>query len=218
MPGPFDYKNGISYIKGLNKYEALYDVNIKQHFAALLNLSPREIRFRNDAEATIAGEVLSGAAKHLDNVIGVTLGTGFGSAYCQEQVTKDLNLGGDLFKDSIADDYLSTRWFLTRYQELTGISLTGVKELATIAEVSLTAKQIFEEFAMNMSVFLTKPLNWFKPQALMLGGNIAKASALFLTSLKLRLAGTTIILAELGEQAALIGAAALFKQQKDVEI
>ncbi|MDF2433037.1 MAG: hypothetical protein JWP44_2668, partial [Mucilaginibacter sp.] len=29
MPGPFDYEKGISYIKGLDKYEALYGVNIK---------------------------------------------------------------------------------------------------------------------------------------------------------------------------------------------
>jgi len=29
MPGPFDYENGISYIKGFDKYEALYGMNIK---------------------------------------------------------------------------------------------------------------------------------------------------------------------------------------------
>ena len=218
MPGPFDYENGISYIKGLNKYEELYGMNIKQYFAGLLNLPFREIRFRNDAEATIAGEALAGAAKHLNTVMGVTLGTGFGSAYCQEQITRDLNLGSDPFKNSIADDYLSTPWFIQTYKELTGISLPGVKDLAVVAEASLAARRVFEEFAINMSAFLVKPLNWFKPQALMLCGNIAKASDLFLTSLKLRLNGTTIIIAELGEQAALIGAAALFKRQTDVEV
>src|SRR5690625_4892220 len=29
MPGPFDYENGISLIKGLGKYDALYKINIR---------------------------------------------------------------------------------------------------------------------------------------------------------------------------------------------
>jgi len=30
MPGPFDYANGISLIKGQDKYEALYQMNVKE--------------------------------------------------------------------------------------------------------------------------------------------------------------------------------------------
>ena len=30
MPGPFDYENGISLISGVNKYQSLYGLNIKQ--------------------------------------------------------------------------------------------------------------------------------------------------------------------------------------------
>lgn len=212
MPGPFDYENGISYIKGLDKYEALYGMDVKQYFANLLNLYPSEIRFRNDAEATIAGEVLAGAGKNRENVMGVTLGTGFGSAFCSHQVTQDLNLGSDPYKDSIADDHLSTRWFLKRYAELTGASLNGVKELAALAETDEKARQTFSEFALNMSDFLAGPLNRFKPEKLILCGNIAKSYSFFLPLLRLRLSDTNIVLAELGEQAALIGAAGLFKQ------
>src|SRR5687768_16206029 len=29
MPGPFDYENGISLIRGLHKYESLYGLNVK---------------------------------------------------------------------------------------------------------------------------------------------------------------------------------------------
>ena len=53
MPGPFDYEKGISYITGLSKYEALFGLDIKQYFAALLKLGPQLVRFRNDAESTI---------------------------------------------------------------------------------------------------------------------------------------------------------------------
>src|SRR5690348_12149288 len=37
MPGPFDYQEGISFIKGLDKYEALYGRNVKKLLAAKLS-------------------------------------------------------------------------------------------------------------------------------------------------------------------------------------
>ncbi len=52
-------------------------MDIKQYFAGLLLLDPSLIKFRNDAESTIAGEVLAGAGKGFESVMGVTLGTGF---------------------------------------------------------------------------------------------------------------------------------------------
>jgi glucokinase len=216
MPGPFDYQTGICYIKGLNKYEALFGMDIKAHFARSLKMDGSAIRFRNDAEATIAGEVLAGAGKGYARVMGVTLGTGFGSAYCQDRVTKDLDLANDPFKDSIADDHLSTRWFLRRYAELTGKSLTGVHELTSIAENSSTGKQIFDEFAVNMSFFLAEPIKKLDPDVLILCGNISKSAKFFLDTLKSRLNGTNIRLSSLGEHAALIGAAGLFKDSSNV--
>ena len=211
MPGPFDYEKGISYIKGLDKYEALYGLNIKDLLAGLLKLQPQMIRFRNDAESTIAGEVLTGAGKEFNKVMGITLGTGFGSAYSENKITKDINLGSEPYKDTIADDYLSTRWFLKRYKELTGIILTGgVKELSSIAEKNLVAQDIFKEFAINMADFLKKPVEHLKPEILIICGNIAKASGFFLPELAKALHPLPIKLAQLGENAPLIGVAATF--------
>lgn len=170
------------------------------------------IRFKNDAEATIAGEVFIGAGKEYQNVMGLTLGTGFGSAYSKSGITKDINLGGEPYKGTIADDYLSTRWFLRRYNELTGIALTdGVKELSLLAEKSEVARDVFKEFAMNMIDFLSRPIKQLSPQVLILCGNIAKASKFFLPYLAQGLSSTTIKLAQLGENAPLIGAAAMFR-------
>ncbi|HEY8780019.1 MAG TPA: ROK family protein [Mucilaginibacter sp.] len=211
MPGPFDYANGICYIKGLNKYEALYGMGIKQYLADRLKLDPQLVRFRNDAESTIAGEVLTGAGENYTNVMGVTLGTGFGSAYSENKITNDINLGSKSYRETIADDYFSTRWFLKRYKELTGILLTGgVKELAELARESIVARDIFKEFAINMSDFLSLYIEQYRPEALIICGNIAKASEFFLPYLTLRLISTTIKLAQLDENAALIGSAAMF--------
>ncbi len=185
MPGPFDYEKGISYITGLSKYEALYGLDIKAHVAEFLQLDPAMVRFRNDAEATIAGEALAGAGKGYNKVVGVTLGTGFGSAICTYGVARDLNLGSDPYKDSIADDHLSTRWFLKRYHELTGANILNVKELAGQIRADPFARRVFEEFGSNMAEFLSRPLSVLSPDVLVLCGNIAKASAYFCPNLKL---------------------------------
>jgi len=211
MPGPFDYEKGISYIKGLDKYEALYGVSIRESLAALLKFDPQMIRFRNDAESAVAGEVLTGAGQAYNKVMGVTLGTGFGSAYSKNKITKDINLGSEPYKDTIADDYLSTRWFLKRYNELSGIALTGgVKELSYLAPKSKIARDIFKEFAINMADFLRTPVEQYDPEVLIICGNIAGASEFFLPQLSEALYPLVIKLALLGENAPLIGAASMF--------
>ena len=209
MPGPFDYETGISYITGLSKYESIYGMNIKQQLAEILQLPSEIFKFRNDAEAAIAGEVTAGAGKGLNSIIGITLGTGFGSARSLDGITKDLNLGSEPYKDSIADDHLSTRWFLKRYHELTGLSVTGARELALMANHNPIARDIFNEFAVNMSDFLLEPVLHFKPETLIVCGNIAKASAFFMPVVASRLNMTTVKIGQLGEYAALIGVADL---------
>jgi glucokinase len=218
MPGPFDYGKGISYIKGLDKYEALYGMDIKQYLADRLNIDPAVIRFRNDAESTIAGEVLSGAGRNYQRVMGITLGTGFGSAFTENAVTKDLNLGSNPYMDTIADDYLSTRWFLKRHLALTGVPLIGgVKELAALAHDSAIARDIFIEFANNMSEFLSGPVARYNPEVLIICGNIAGAAEFFMPYLTKKLNSVPIKLAKLGENAPLVGAAAMFDNLNHTE-
>ncbi|WPU97023.1 ROK family protein [Mucilaginibacter sabulilitoris] len=213
MPGPFDYDRGISYIKGLDKYEAIFGMDIKRHLADALAMEPDRVRFRNDAECAIAGEVLAGAGKGYNKVIGITLGTGFGSAFSVEKITKDLNLGSDPHGSSIADDYFSTRWFVKRYAALRDQLLTGgVKELAALAEKSDQAKQVFDEFADGLGAFLLKVTKKLQPEVLVIGGNIAGAADLFLPRLKRNLGPLPVRLGQLGAQSPLIGAAAIFKE------
>lgn len=216
MPGPFGYGDGISYIKGLSKYESIYGMNIRKHLARKLDLDGRQIMFRNDAESTIAGEVLAGAGKDYNRVIGITLGTGFGSAFSNSKQTVDLNLGSDAYKETIADDYFSTRWFVKRYQQVKGKSLDGgVKQLAECAENDAQCREIFEEFANSLASFLLKPVADTQAEVLVICGNIARASKFFLPQLKRQLAHIAIELAQLGENAALIGAAAVFERKAD---
>jgi len=211
MPGPFDYENGISYITGLDKFDAIYGVDIRWQLAVLLSLDAAAIQFRNDAEAAVAGEVWAHFGKYYQNIVGITLGTGFGSAHYKAGITKDVNWGSFAFKDSIADDYLSTRWFLKRYTEISGTRLSEVKQLAGLALTDHQALAVFEEFTLNLGDFLETQLLPLQPQALIICGNIAKASAFFLPGLKTRLKDIQIELAVLGEDAPLFGVASLFQ-------
>lgn len=215
MPGPFDYENGISYITGLHKYELLYAINVKHFFARHFNIAHENIVFRNDAEAFLHGEVLNGAGKGFDNVIGFTLGTGLGSARSIMGVTKDLNWGCVAYKASIADDHFSTRWFLKRYEELSSVKCMNVKEFVGLADTDLRVAQVFDEFADNFAGFIADFLQQSGTDCIVLGGNIAHANQLFLKRLSLglssHLASSKIKIALLGEDAALIGAAFTFQ-------
>ena len=57
MPGPFDYDKGISYIKGLHKFEHLYGENVKELLAENLGIEPGNIVMLNDASAFLLGEI-----------------------------------------------------------------------------------------------------------------------------------------------------------------
>lgn len=215
MPGPFDYQAGISLITGLDKYEALYKLNVKKLLSERLRIPETSILMMNDAACFLRGEVYYGAAKGYQSVIGITLGTGTGSAIHHDGVTTDANLGPSPFMDSIADEYFSTRWFVKSYAELTGKAVNDVKTLAELFASDKHVKDIFAEFVKNLVVFLEGFVKNEKPQIIVMGGNIAQCANLFLKDLitGLKAKGITIPIenAQLGEEAAILGAATLFE-------
>lgn len=220
MPGPFDYKNGISLIKGMNKYESLYGFDIRSHLAVHLEIAPENILFRNDAEAFLHGEVFCGAAKSNRKAIGITLGTGLGSAVSINGITKDAGLGVSDFKDGIAEDYISTRWFVKRYHELTGKPIKDTEALVNLYESEPMVSVIFDEFCASLSRFLQTFIEREQPDVVVIGGNIAQCHALFLNKVQQQLQQTGIFtplkVAELWEDGALLGAAYYSASEKAV--
>ena len=208
MPGPFDYEQGISLMKGMQKYDALHGMNIRNILAEKLDISKEDIIFINDAEAFLRGELASGAASDFERAIGITLGTGLGStSNCKGEV-KDMNLAFSPFLDSIAEEYISTRWFLKRYKELTGKEVSNV-EVFLSTECADTKAQIFEEFATNLASFLNDFIAEEQPQVLVIGGNIAKTWEHFIVQLKEKITDKSVVIrrTEMWEDAALVGAA-----------
>jgi len=222
MPGPFDYKKGISKIEGVQKFDALYGINVKEFLYGLLKRSSMTSVFINDASAFALGEYFAGAAKCSSKALIVTLGTGFGSTFLvngelQQTASDETPENGYLynipFKEGIADEYFSTRWFVKRWHEKTGIRVKGVKEIAQLAlEKNAEALDLFEEFTDNLSQFMYIWLKKFQPEVFVIGGNIAKASGLFIEKLRKNLydkgiVKTKVKICELWDKAPVIGAA-----------
>ncbi|MDB5120670.1 MAG: hypothetical protein JWN56_1888 [Sphingobacteriales bacterium] len=219
MPGPFDYEEGISLMVGQNKYDSFYDLNIKQLLAERLNINKEDILMMNDACCFLKGEVYGGAAREYSDVIGLTLGTGLGSAKYASSFTYDSELWCHPFFDSIVEDYLSSGWFVNRFKELTGLSIKDVKELSSYVDSNVSAKIVFEEFGTNLGLFLVEFINMENPEVVVLGGNIAKAYNLFIPNtlavLEKKSINIPILKAILGEDAAIIGAASLWANNKE---
>ena len=221
IPGPFHYSKGIAMFEGGNdKYESLYKVSIPDELPNYINSDKVNLRFLNDATSFGVGVSTQGKAKNYKRVIVVTLGTGFGSAFIKDGVpqvnTKEVPKGGCLwdkpFKSGISDDYFSTRWCIDRYHELSSELVKGVKEIAEANNDY--SKIVFNEFGSNMTEFMIPFMKKFQPGIIVMGGNISKASHLFLPSFKNKLqkAGLQVDfeISTLMEDAAIIGSAKLF--------
>ena len=155
--------------------------------------------------------MVGGAAKGYSSAIGLTLGTGLGSATYVKGLAADAALWQAPFKEGIAEDYLCTRWFIRRYYELSHRYLEGVKELMALSAKDSVAREVFREFGRNLADFLILFIQKEKPEVVILGGNITQAYELFSAELEEGLAGNVtdlpLLKAVLGERASLIGAA-----------
>ena len=216
FPGPFDYGAGICLIEGVEKYGALYGVNIRAALQARLNLRDLPILFRNDAEAAVMGEARHGAGQNYRRLIGVTLGTGCGSAFLADGIPVTSGPGVPpngwlypvLFRGIRADDVFSRRGLEARLQAA-GITERNVRAAAAAARVGdAGARQIFEAFGADLGTFLNPFAVAFAADAVLVLGRIAGAMDLFGPPLRQALS-VPALPGERGLDAALLGAADL---------
>ena len=79
------------------------------------------------------------------------------------------------FRDSIADDYFSTRWFVTNWNHrFPDKAVMDVKHWRNMLIRRTAAKVLFEEFADHFTGFIAPFLRHFCPDCLVLGGNIMR--------------------------------------------
>jgi len=196
FPGPFDYDAGVSFIKGLDKYESLYGRNIAHLFRADASVmyevpfvSSTPMFFINDVTAFAMGVAASGI--HTEKALCVCIGTGCGSAFLVDgKVVTDGHAGipenGWIyplpFKDSNLDDHLSKRGLEKITAKAIGKPIDG-KTLATMANEQ-KAMDCFTQFGSNIAEGLAPILEEFNPTTLILGGQIMKSFLHFSAPIK----------------------------------
>ena len=179
-PGPFDYDAGVCLVS--HKLPGLYGINLRRELAMAVGLTGRAVSFLNDAEAFLLGEWWAGAARGHTRALGITLGTGLGSAFLEEgrfvrsgRVPADGALYTLVFRGRPVEQTISRGALLARY----GAGRDGdpdVEQIAVRARAGeARARRVFEELAADLGEFLAAPLEAFDPTCLVVGGSIAHA-------------------------------------------
>lgn len=214
FPGPFEFAAGISRMK--HKLPFLYGVDLRQALAERFGWQPAQVRFLHDAGAFLLGEIGAGAAHGVHKAVGITLGTGIGSAFAVDGriVTQGpgVALGGEIwdtpYEGGILEDSLSTRAIQGNYQKRTG-KLREVAEIAASAASDPAAAEVFADFGRHLGLALRALLADFAPQVVVFGGGITRSAHLFLPIAQSHFEGMNLRLlpSALNDQAPLVGAA-----------
>ncbi|MDZ4993265.1 ROK family protein [Clostridium perfringens] len=220
FPGPFDYKNGISLIEGIGKYESLYGVNLKKELETFF--PELEFKFKNDAHLYALGECNFREGKNFNKLLCICIGTGIGSAFVKnknllyegENIPKEGWLYNTPFKDSIADDYISTRG-MVRVAEKANISISTGKELYDLAcNNNQEALNVFKSFGKNLKEFMEQYVKKCNIEAIVIGGNISKAYEFFKEDLERMCSDNNVkvIISKDSTESTLIAIPMLFKK------
>ena len=219
FPGPFDYERGVSHAE--HKHPSLYNVSVRLEMAARFAIDPAQIVFINDAAGYLLGEIFGGAAREGHRVIGMTLGTGVGSAFAVDGkiVTTGVGVppGGEIWnvpwKGGIFEDAISTRAIQGIYKSLTG-QAAEVKEIAARTGSDPNAAETFRRFGRDYGEVLKNLCEGFHPDLVVIGGAIARSACLFLPHANETLGDikVKIVISQLFDQAALVGAGAKWLQ------
>jgi glucokinase len=214
MPGPFDFDTGVSLMR--HKLPHLYGVSLRQLLAERFGWQAGQVRFVHDAAAFLLGEIGAGAARGVSRAVGITLGTGIGSAFAinGRVVTEGRGIppGGEIwnlpYEGGIVEDLLSSRAIQLNYQRSTGL-LPDVAKIAAAAASDPDSAAAFRLFGRHLGLALRMTLSPFAPDAVIVGGGISRSAHLFLPSAQKQLEDLAFRLqvAALFDHAPLVGAA-----------
>ncbi len=193
FPGPFDYENGICLMRGLNKYESIYGVSIKEQIYARLFKNDKKIPivFMHDIEAFARG-ICAYEPYGKSRILHLCIGTGAGSAFTDngEIITHSQSVPENgwiyncAFKDSVIDDYISARGLENLALKHTGHPHSGLELYNMAKSGDSRAKEAFKEFSENTAEAIETFLKSFKPRILLLAGQISKSYEFFADSIK----------------------------------
>jgi glucokinase len=211
-PGPFDYARGVCLVRGVAKLESLYGLSVRDALASVLPPSCG-LRFLNDAEAAIRGEARHGAGRPWTRILGLTLGTGLGSAFVArgEAVREGPGVpdGGEVYAlpwaGGIADQEFSSRGLRHRLRDVPGgrAPFEAIGRRLSAGESPLVG--IFAAFGADLGTFLAPQVGAFAADGVIVLGGLANLLPYFGPALEARVS-VPVVEGELGPHAPLLGA------------
>jgi len=214
VPSVVDVGKGIVYnVMNIPSWEevALRDIVEKE-----FNLP---VFINNDVNCFTLGEHRFGLAKKYKSVVGMAIGTGLGSGIIiNNELYAGNNCGaGEIgmlpYRDSILENYVCNRFF----EDNLGFDAYEAHKAAIRGDSNVI--KIWQEFGIHLGVVVKTILYTYDPEAIVLGGSIAKAERFFKASMLESLQDfaypesirrLTLLLSK-NENIALLGAAALME-------
>lgn len=215
VPGPFDLDKGIARFAGVGKFDDLYGIDVRSVLLDGVRPRPADVVFLNDAHAFLLGEWSAGAAAGHRRCVGITLGTGVGSAFladgsvCREGpgVPPDGRVDLTLWSGAPLEHTVSRRAILARYGCGHGVDVLDIAERARHGEP--WAAQVLDEALAALGTVLALCVRDFGASAVVVGGAMALSWDLVGPALRTGFGDTPVRPrpGTLGADAALIGTA-----------
>jgi glucokinase len=219
VTGPIDITNGI--ILECPQLPTMHFFPLKQRVEDYFSLP---VFMNNDANCMIYGEAIYGSGAGMNIVVGFTLGTGIGCAIVIDK--KIFNGSTDSaaeiwpspYLDGAIEDYTSGAGVSKIYKKYSGNDKSSIEVSLLAEKEDADALKTWDEFGMHLAVALSWSINLIDPDIVILGGSISNAFKLFSPSMEKYLRKhicpvpaekTRVVIARLGANAGLIGAAAL---------
>ncbi len=218
VPGPFDYSNGVSWLR--HKFSAWHGVTVRKDLAIRFGIDEKDVVFLNDADAFLLGELQESS---VCRAIGITLGTGIGAAFAIdgravpaiEILPHNCDLYALPWKGSTVEEFISTRAILKLHEDRRG-RYQSVMEIAAKSLFDAVAADTMSAFGKELGLVIETYLLPFAPDAIILGGSISRSPQTFLPAMlsgPLGLADVLQISSHF-EKAALIGSIADWLRQR----
>lgn len=183
-----------------------------------------KVKADNDANCFALGEAMFGAGRNHKHIIGITLGTGFGSGIIiNKEVYHGKGKAGELGHITLnysgpkcscgnigcVEEYVSAKAITRAYGE--NKTPLEIEKLALKGDKK--AIKVYEDFGFYLGVSLVSIANAFDPEIMIIGGNIAKgwdlfSKKMFQTFNERKFLDTKIVRSKL-KSAGILGAAAL---------
>lgn len=177
-PGLVDEELGMVY--DVANIPSWKEVRLRDKIEAHFN---RIVQISNDANCFVMGEKIFGKGKKYRNFVGITLGTGVGGGIIiDHKLYPGTLMAGEFcgipYLDKNYDFYCGSKFFTEKH------GLSGLEVSQRILEGDENAQKIFDEYGEHLGNLFKTIILILNPEAIIIGGSIAKSYAQFENSLK----------------------------------